>query len=248
MLNPGGVTILRLSPDMVVKYGPHATITEAQSMIFVAEHTKLIPVPKVFAYCTHGPLNRDIDDYGSLFDTYIFMSFVDGQTLESAWDSYDELTKTHVANQLRTYMDEVRAIRSEPYIGSVNKGPVRDQILANYHVKGSPPLPLTLGETNSDVLPQDPLNQRKHSTKQSAMLIRQPSQSDTSEGFWRACSPRKRTLFVLRMAISAHKTSWCEAELSPVLSIGNSVAGIQNTGSLQKRSSCGGGRTTGSIT
>lgn len=76
MLNPGGVTVLRLSPDMVVKYGPHVTITEAQSMIFVAEHTKATPIPKVFAYCTYGPLNRDIDDYGSLFDTYIFMSLV----------------------------------------------------------------------------------------------------------------------------------------------------------------------------
>jgi hypothetical protein len=44
----------------------------------------------------HDPLDRDIDDYGSLFDTYIFMSLVEGQTLDLAWDSYDELTKTHV--------------------------------------------------------------------------------------------------------------------------------------------------------
>lgn len=138
MLNPGGVTILRLSPKMVVKYGSHVTITEAQSMMFVAEHTKSIPVPKVFAYCTHGPLNRDIDDYGSLFDTYIFMSLVEGQTLDLAWDSYNELTKTDIANQLKTYMDELREIRSEPYIGSVNNGPVRDQIFDNFHVKGFP--------------------------------------------------------------------------------------------------------------
>lgn len=62
MLNSGGVVVLRLSPEVVVKYGPHVTINEAQSMIFVAEHTKSIPIPKVFACCTHGPLNRDIDD------------------------------------------------------------------------------------------------------------------------------------------------------------------------------------------
>lgn len=36
-------------------------------------------------------------------------------------------------------MDELREIRSEPYIGSVNKGPVRDQTFDNFHVKGSPP-------------------------------------------------------------------------------------------------------------
>lgn len=138
MLNPGGVTVLRLSPDMVVKYGPHVTITEAQSMMFVAAHTKAIPIPKIFAYCTYGPHNRDIEDCGSLYDTYIFMTLVEGQTLALAWDSYDELTKTHIANQLKTYMDELREIRSEPYIGSVNKGPVKDPILDSFHVKGSP--------------------------------------------------------------------------------------------------------------
>ncbi|CAP91569.1 Pc13g05000 [Penicillium rubens Wisconsin 54-1255] len=126
MLNPGGVTVLRLSPDMVVKYGPHVTITEAQSMIFVAEHTKATPIPKVFAYCTYGPLNRDIDDYGSLFDTYIFMSLVG------------------------TYMDELREIRSEPYIGSVNKGPVRDQTFDNFHVKGPFESEETFNETILD--------------------------------------------------------------------------------------------------
>ncbi|KAJ5474759.1 hypothetical protein N7475_004325 [Penicillium sp. IBT 31633x] len=143
MLNPGRVTIRRLSPDMVVKYGSFVTVTEAQSMIYVAERTQSIPVPKVFANCTHGPLDRDLDDYGSLFDTYIFMSLVDGQTLDLAWDSYDELTKIRISNQLRTYMDEVREIKNEPYIGSVNKGPVIDQIFDNFHIKGFPALALT---------------------------------------------------------------------------------------------------------
>lgn len=69
MLNPGGVIVLILSPDMVVKYRPYVTITEAQSMIFVAEHIKAIYIPKIFAYCTFGPLNRNIDDCGSLFGT-----------------------------------------------------------------------------------------------------------------------------------------------------------------------------------
>lgn len=144
MLNPGSVTILRVSSDMVVKYGLIVTTIEAQSMMFVAEHTKSTPVPKVFAYCTHGPLDRDPDDYGSQFDTYIFMSLVEGQTLDSAWDSYDELTKIHISNQLRTYMDEVRAIKSEPYIGSVNNGPVMDQIFDNFPIKGSSALALML--------------------------------------------------------------------------------------------------------
>lgn len=124
MLNPGGVVVVRLSPDMVVKYGPHVTITEAQSMMFVAEHAKSILVPKVFAYCTYGPLDRDIADDGrEPFDTYIYMSLIEGQTLQSVWDSCDSLTKSNIANHLKTYMDELREIRSEPYIGSVDRGP-----------------------------------------------------------------------------------------------------------------------------
>lgn len=95
------------------------------------------PVPKIFACCTYGPLDRDLEDYGSLFDTYIFMSLVDGQTLDSAWDLYDDLTKTHISNQLKAYMRELHEITSEPYIGSINKGPVRDQIFDSFPIKGS---------------------------------------------------------------------------------------------------------------
>jgi hypothetical protein len=50
ILNSGGVTVLKLSPDMVVKYGPHVTITGARSMMFVAEHTKASPVPRIKMY------------------------------------------------------------------------------------------------------------------------------------------------------------------------------------------------------
>lgn len=39
---------------------------------------------------------------GAPLDTYILMSLVKGQTLNLAWDSYDELTKTHIANELKT--------------------------------------------------------------------------------------------------------------------------------------------------
>jgi len=37
--------------------------------------------PNICLY-TYGPIERDIDDYGSSFDTYIFMDFVEGQDLD----------------------------------------------------------------------------------------------------------------------------------------------------------------------
>jgi hypothetical protein len=94
-----GVTIVKISPEVVVKFSPDINIIEAKSMIHVAQNTS-VPVPKVFAYYTYGPIDRDIDDYGSLYDTFIFMSFIDGETLDTAWNNFDISTKSHVSRQL----------------------------------------------------------------------------------------------------------------------------------------------------
>lgn len=128
--------IARISPEIVVKFGSHVTLAEAKNMMFAKQNTETLPVPKIFACYSYGPINRDIEDHGSLFDTYIFMSFVESQTLDKVWESYDEDTKAHVTNQLKEYLLELRQIRNGSYIGSANSGPVTDQILESYHVKG----------------------------------------------------------------------------------------------------------------
>ncbi|OJD15262.1 hypothetical protein AJ78_04484 [Emergomyces pasteurianus Ep9510] len=136
IFNWGGVKIARISPDVVVKFGPHVTVTEAKSMIFVGQNARTVPVPEVFACYSYGPIDRDVDDYGSLFDTYIFMSFVEGQTLDTVWGSYDEATKHHVADQLKECLHDLRNISGGTYIGSIDRGPVTDQILTGSLNKG----------------------------------------------------------------------------------------------------------------
>ncbi|WEW60294.1 hypothetical protein PRK78_005779 [Emydomyces testavorans] len=136
IFNWGGIKIAKISPHVVVKFGPHVTVTEAKSMIFVSQNATTIPVPEVFACYSYGPIDRDVDDYGSLFDTYIFMSFVEGQTLDTVWESYDEATKHRVADQLKECLHDLRNISGGTYIGSVDQGPVTDQILANSLNKG----------------------------------------------------------------------------------------------------------------
>lgn len=65
------------------------------------------------------------------------MSFVEGQSLDKAWESYDEATKNHITNQLKGYFYELRKISNgHNYIGSVDFGPVADPILDSYHIKG----------------------------------------------------------------------------------------------------------------
>ncbi|KAI2820995.1 hypothetical protein CBS63078_1696 [Aspergillus niger] len=139
IFNWGGVKIAKISSEIVVKFGPHVTLTEAKNMVFVEDNTRTVPVPKVFAYYTHGPFNRDADDYGSLYDTYIFMSFIEGQSLDRVWETYDSITKAQISTQLKDYIGELRQIgngNGSYYIGSVGPGPVTDPILENYHNKG----------------------------------------------------------------------------------------------------------------
>lgn len=40
-------------------------------MMFVKQNTETLPVPEIFACYTYGPIDRDIGDYGSLFDTHL---------------------------------------------------------------------------------------------------------------------------------------------------------------------------------
>ncbi|KAL3481747.1 kinase-like protein [Aspergillus californicus] len=135
IFNWGGVKIAKISPDVVVKCGAHVRLIEAKSMLFVAQNTKSLPVPKIFAYYTYGPIQRDVDDYGSLYDTYIFMSYVEGETLEEAWEGYDQPTKDHVTSQLKEYFSELRSIKTSNYIGSVDCGPVNDPMLEGHDNK-----------------------------------------------------------------------------------------------------------------
>ncbi|GCB24331.1 hypothetical protein AAWM_07216 [Aspergillus awamori] len=132
----GGVKIAKISPEVVVKFGSHVTLSEAKSMMFVEQNTETVPVPKIFAFYSYGPIDRDIEDYGSLFDNYIFMSFVEGQSLDKTWEAYDSVTKSRVANQLKGYFRELRQIDHSHYIGSVDLGPVTDPILEGYGIKG----------------------------------------------------------------------------------------------------------------
>lgn len=131
-----GVLIVKISPEVVVKFGAHVNIIEARNMIHIAQKTE-VPVPRVFAYYTYGPIDRDADDYGGLYDTYIFMSFVAGETLHTAWDTFSVSIKSHIARQLASYIQQIRDLESVGYIGSINHGPVTDHSLSTSIDKGT---------------------------------------------------------------------------------------------------------------
>lgn len=123
-----GTQLAKMSPSMLVKYGTHASLIEAKNMLYVAERTS-IPIPRLFAAYAYGPLDRDVDDFGSVYDTYIFMEFIEGEDLGKSWEKYTSAEKQMISTDLKKHMTELRSLPAADYIGSVHEGPVTDVIL-----------------------------------------------------------------------------------------------------------------------
>jgi hypothetical protein len=123
-----GTQLAKMSPPMLVKYGTHASLIEAKNMLYVAQQTS-IPVPRLFAAYAYGPLDRDVDDFGSVYDTYIFMEFVEGEDPGKSWGKYTAAEKKTISTDVKKHITEPRSLPAATYIGSVHEGPVTDVIL-----------------------------------------------------------------------------------------------------------------------
>ncbi len=129
---PFANSTFKISPTVVVKHGPDVTFREAQNMLFVEKNTT-IPVPKVYAVYSH-PMPEKINwakgEEKTYYEhTYIFMELVPGETVEDTWDHWDQATRVNVENELKDYISQLRRIPGGDYIGSLNRGPVTDDIL-----------------------------------------------------------------------------------------------------------------------
>jgi hypothetical protein len=102
-----GVTIAKLSPTVRVKYGEDVNPNEAKALEFVSRYTS-IPVPKVLAAYTYGPIERD--EEGPEFDAYIFTEYVEGQSLDKIWTGLDDSAKSNIMDELNEYFVQLRAI------------------------------------------------------------------------------------------------------------------------------------------
>lgn len=123
-----GTLLAKMSPSMLVKYGTHASLIKAKNMLYVAGRT-LIPVPKLFAAYAYGPLGRDMDGFGSVYDTYIFLEFVEGEDLGKSWGKYTSTEKQMISTDLKKHITELCSLLAANYIGSVHEGLVTDVIV-----------------------------------------------------------------------------------------------------------------------
>jgi hypothetical protein len=129
-----GVKIAKLTPSIRVKYGDDVHMNEAKALDFVSQHTS-IPVPRVLAAYTYGPIEREEEGVRD-FDTYIFTEYVEGQSLDKVWTGLDNSTKSTIMDELKGYLVQLRAIPGGNYIGSLEKGPVKDFILEDHSNQG----------------------------------------------------------------------------------------------------------------
>ena len=102
--------VVKIDENLVVKCGPLTlqNLEEAANMQIIRQLTS-IPVPEIVRVHAQGQ------------KAYIFMSYIPGSTLQDVWPSLSTEARQNIANQLKTYMDDLRAVPppSPCYFGSL---------------------------------------------------------------------------------------------------------------------------------
>ncbi|KFY56590.1 hypothetical protein V496_06686 [Pseudogymnoascus sp. VKM F-4515 (FW-2607)] len=93
-----------ISKHKIVKSGIWAHLTEAATMKYLAENTSL-PVPKI--HCSFVHKGR----------AYIVMERIQGDVLPKAWGEKSEESRQNIFAQLRSMLEELRALQPSPNTG-----------------------------------------------------------------------------------------------------------------------------------
>nr|OQO19659.1 hypothetical protein B0A51_10968 [Rachicladosporium sp. CCFEE 5018] len=103
--------VVRLGEHLVAKYGEQVTLTEGQTMQYIAEHSK-IPVPRVHATFTDQASQQ----------TFIVMDFVHGETLANLLPKLTQSEKDDIGLLVRDALDKLRELPEPGYFGSIARG------------------------------------------------------------------------------------------------------------------------------
>ncbi|KAI2472746.1 kinase-like protein [Annulohypoxylon bovei var. microspora] len=116
-----------ISKKLIVKTGLSVHLTEAATLLFVAENTS-IPVPRV--HCSFVFRNR----------AYIVMDRIEGDPISSVWWKLSATDRESIVVQLRRMLQELRAIKPPPGTGveSCVGGSLRDPRMARSRPRFGP--------------------------------------------------------------------------------------------------------------
>lgn len=100
--DPSGIIVHKITADIIVKVHvfTDAVITEALNLSMIKTMTT-IPVPEV---------REVVVSTGSAVH-YLVMEYIDGQTLDSCWNSLTLFSKLRIAWTLRSYVAQLRRLR-----------------------------------------------------------------------------------------------------------------------------------------
>ena len=113
LLKRTGAKVVAVGPYFVVKYGKNIDLEEGRTMKYV-EDCSTVPVPRLYAL------------YHENEENYIVMERIHGKTLQEEWQTLTDTDKCTFALQLKTYLQDLRAIPSPGGYCSLDNKPLRD--------------------------------------------------------------------------------------------------------------------------
>lgn len=109
----GGTKVVRIG-KYVAKYAGHINLREVENMKFVAKYPKIAAAK----YRAHGQLPGP-KDYNGKGGLYIVTDYIEGETVEAAWDKLSPVDKEEVLRLIREQINEIRSVPEEGYLGGV---------------------------------------------------------------------------------------------------------------------------------
>ncbi|WEW58270.1 hypothetical protein PRK78_003738 [Emydomyces testavorans] len=109
------------SLGLFVKYGANVTVVEAETQRMVHELLQgRVPIPEVFGWAEDGG------------QRFIYMSLIEGETLQERWGNMNEDERQAVCKELRHMVKAWRALKQDGhdrYVGSLGKRPLNEIFL-----------------------------------------------------------------------------------------------------------------------
>ncbi|KAH6714189.1 phosphotransferase enzyme family protein [Leptodontidium sp. MPI-SDFR-AT-0119] len=116
----GAASLARVTSSAIVKWGRHIHLSEARTMQYVAEHTK-IRLPAVIDAWEAEDATED-DEFNTC---YILMEYINGKVLIDIWDELDEIARRGIQSQIHEYICQLQNLDLKtpgPIGGGISEG------------------------------------------------------------------------------------------------------------------------------
>jgi aminoglycoside phosphotransferase (APT) family kinase protein len=117
--------IKHLPFGLVLKLGKLGAAEEAKTIQFIRKNTR-IPVPCVVLSAT------------GIWNNYMLMKRIDGELLHSTWEHLSKEQRSHVVEQLRSFVEQLRSLSTPqpPVVSALHNAPCLDARVAGSRTFG----------------------------------------------------------------------------------------------------------------